>query len=142
VSDAARELAPTGTLRVAVWTVSYFAVPDPATGRLEGVIPDLAAALARRLGVPAEPLAFDNPARIIAAFRNGAVDVTFLGVTADRAEAIEFGPRVFELQTTWLVPANSPIHSIDESTGQACASWCRSAARKVSTWRRRCATPP
>ena len=113
MSDAAGELAPTGTLCVAVWTVSYFAVPDQATGRLTGVIPDLGEALARRLDVPAELIAFDNPAAILAAFRHGAVDVTFLGITADRAEAMAFGPRVLDLQTTYLVPAGSPIASVD-----------------------------
>jgi polar amino acid transport system substrate-binding protein len=113
VSDAAGKLAPTGTLRVAVWMVSYFAVPDQATGRLTGVIPDLGEALAQRLGLPAELIGFDSPGPIIAAFHDGAVDVTFLGITADRAEAMEFGPRVLDLQTTYLVPAGAPIASID-----------------------------
>ncbi len=113
MSDAAGELAPTGTVRVAVWTVSYFAVPDQATGRLTGVIPDLGEALAQRLGMPAELIGFDNPAAITAAFRDGALDVTFLGITADRAEAMAFGPRVLDLQTAYLVPAGSPITSID-----------------------------
>jgi polar amino acid transport system substrate-binding protein len=113
VSDAAGELAPTGTLRVAVWTVSYFAVPDPATGRLTGVIPDLGEALARRLGVPAALIGFDNPAAIMAGFRDGGIDVTFLGITADRAEAMAFGPTVLDLHTSYLVPAGSQIASID-----------------------------
>jgi polar amino acid transport system substrate-binding protein len=113
-AGVASELAPTGTLRVAVWTVSYFAVPDPATGRLVGVIPDLAEELARRLGVPTQLFAFDNPGAILAAFRNQEVDVTFLGITADRAEAMEFGPTVIDIQTTCLVPAGSPISGIDE----------------------------
>jgi polar amino acid transport system substrate-binding protein len=114
VSDVAAELAPTGTLRVAVWTVSHFAVSDPSTGRLTGVIPDLGEALAQSLGVPAELIPFDNPAAIIAAFGAGSVDVTFLGITADRAEAMAFGPRVLDLQTTYLVPAGSPIVAIAE----------------------------
>jgi ABC-type amino acid transport substrate-binding protein len=68
VSDIARELAPTGTLRVAIWAVSYFDVPDPATGRLIGAIPDLGDELARQLDVPSRLIAFDNPGPITAAF--------------------------------------------------------------------------
>src|SRR5215207_9300858 len=37
----ARELAPTGKLRVAVLMVSYLAVEDEAAGQPKGIIPDL-----------------------------------------------------------------------------------------------------
>ena len=105
-------LAPTGTLRVGVWMVPYFAVEG--TGALAGVIPDLGRELARQLGVPCELVRINNPAGMIAAFRNGAVDATFIGITADRAAAIEFGPVVIGIQTTFLVPASSPIKEISE----------------------------
>jgi polar amino acid transport system substrate-binding protein len=113
-SDIKRELAPTGTLRVGVLMVSYFAVPDEASGRLKGVIPDLGEELARRVGVPVELVRFENPGAIMAAFRNGAIDVTFLGITADRAEVMAYGPTVIDLQTTYLVPAHSTIQNIAE----------------------------
>src|SRR5215475_5461551 len=112
-SDIGRALAPAGRLRVAVWWLDYFAVADPASGRLKGVIPDLGEELARRISVPAELIRFDTPAAIIAAFRSGTVDVTFLGITADRAEAMTFGPAVIDLQTTYLVPPQSTIATID-----------------------------
>ena len=108
----ALQLAPTGTLRVAVWMVPYFA--RMRTGGLSGIVPDLAAELARRAGVKLELVKFENPARMIAAFDDGSLDVTFLGITADRAEAIDFGPVVLEIQTTYLVPATSTIASIAE----------------------------
>jgi polar amino acid transport system substrate-binding protein len=112
--DIKQQLAPTGTLRVGVLMVSYFAVPDEASGRLKGVIPDLGEELARRVGVPAELIRFDNPGAIMAAFRDGAIDVTFLGITADRAEVMAYGPTVIDLQTTYLVPAHSTIANIAE----------------------------
>jgi polar amino acid transport system substrate-binding protein len=108
----ASQLAPTGTLRAAVWMVPYFARRQD--GSLTGIIPDLAEELARRAGVPLELVTFENPARIIAEFQDGALDVTFLGVTADRAAAIDFGPVVFEIQTTYLVAPTSTIASIAE----------------------------
>jgi polar amino acid transport system substrate-binding protein len=105
-------LAPTGTLRVAVWMVPYFARVQ--TGGLSGIIPDLAAELAQHAGTKLDLVKFENPARIVAAFRDGSLDATFIGITADRAEAIEFGPVVFEIQTTYLVPEASTIDSIAE----------------------------
>jgi polar amino acid transport system substrate-binding protein len=40
--------------------------------------------------------------------------VTFIGITADRALAFDFGPVVLDLQTTYLVPAGSAINAIAE----------------------------
>jgi polar amino acid transport system substrate-binding protein len=111
-SAAAALLAPTGSLRVGVWMVPYFAVEG--TGALAGVIPDLGRELARRLGVPCDLVPIKNPAAMIAAFRSGSVDATFIGITADRAAAIDFGPTVLGIQTTFLVPASSPIDAIGE----------------------------
>jgi polar amino acid transport system substrate-binding protein len=105
-------LAPTGTLRVAVWMVPYFARVQ--TGGLRGIIPDLSAELAQRASVKLDLVKFENPVRLVAAFRDGSLDATFIGITADRAEAIDFGPVVFEIQTTYLVPEASTIVSIAE----------------------------
>jgi polar amino acid transport system substrate-binding protein len=112
--EAAKLLAPTGKLRVGVLMVWYFALEDQATGQLKGVIPDLGEALARRAGVPVELIKFENPGGVINAFRSGALDATFIGITADRAEAMDYGPTVLDLQTTFLVPAASPVTSIAE----------------------------
>jgi polar amino acid transport system substrate-binding protein len=111
--DVAKAFAPTGTLRVGVLMVTYFALPDPAD-ELKGVVPDLGRELARRLGVPAQLVKFENPVAVIEAFRKGELDATFIGITADRAAAFDFGPVVLDLQTTYLVPAASSIKTIDE----------------------------
>src|SRR5262249_25515554 len=107
INDA---LAPTGRLRVAVWTVPYFAVEHG--GVLAGIVPDLGAELARRTGLPADFLRCATPGALIEAFRGGAPDVTFVGVTAARAEAIDFGPVVLDIATSYLVPAASAIDTI------------------------------
>jgi polar amino acid transport system substrate-binding protein len=109
-----QQLAPSGRLRVGVLMVSYFAVEDAASRRLKGIVPDLGEELARRINVPADLIPFANPPKMLEAFRRGEIDVTFIGITADRAELIEFGPVVLDLQTTYLVPASSRIHSIAE----------------------------
>jgi polar amino acid transport system substrate-binding protein len=109
-TSLALQFAPTGTLRVGVWMVPYFARTQG--GGTGGIIPDLGAELAHRIGVKLDLVKFENPARMIAAFHDGSLDVTFLGVTADRAEAMDFGPVVLDIQTTYLVPASSGIASI------------------------------
>lgn len=111
---AHEKLAPTGTLRIAVWMLPYFASVRPGGSELDGVIPELGRELGRRLGVGATLVRFADPASIVEAFRAGEVDVTFVGITADRATAIDFGPVVIDIETSYLVPAGSAITRIDE----------------------------
>src|SRR5262245_37500749 len=111
-TELSRELAPTGRLRVAVLMLSYFASEDG--GDLRGWSPELGAELARRIGVPHDLVRIHNPADMIEAIRAGKVDVTFIGITKDRAAAFDFGPVVIGLRTTFLVPASSPIRSIPD----------------------------
>jgi len=106
----ANALAPTGRLRIALWTVPYLAAEQ--SGVLAGIVPDLGVEFARRIGVPADFLRCATPGALIEAFRSGAVDVTFVGVTAARAEAIDFGPVVLDIATSYLVPASSAIGTI------------------------------
>ena len=96
-------------LRVGIWTVPFLRANRTA---FEGLIPDLGHELARRVGVPAALERLRQSRRAGRGLRAGALDVTFVGITADRAEAIDFGPVMFELQTTYLVPAASQIGSI------------------------------
>src|SRR5262249_56225009 len=81
-------------------------------GRRKGVSGELGEELGGRGGVAVELVRFENPGAIMAAFRARAIDVTFLGITADRAEVMAYGPTVIDLQTTYLVPAHSTIASI------------------------------
>jgi polar amino acid transport system substrate-binding protein len=108
------QLAPTGTLRIAVWLLPYFAFARPGGSELDGVIPELGREFARRLGVGVTLVRFADPASIVEAFRAGEVDVTFIGIAADRATAIDFGPTVIDIETSYLVPAGSAIGRIDE----------------------------
>ncbi|MGZ3350596.1 MAG: transporter substrate-binding domain-containing protein, partial [Xanthobacteraceae bacterium] len=76
-AETAKQLAPGGKLRVGVLMLSYFAVEEG--GQLKGWSPDLGIELARRLGVPHELVPIHNPADMIAAFKSGRIDVTFIG---------------------------------------------------------------
>jgi len=112
VSEVAKEIAPTGKLRVAVLMLTYFAVEEG--GKLQGWSPDLGIELARRLKVPYELVPIRNPADMIDALSNGKADVTFIGITKDRAAAFDYGPVIIGLRTTFLVPAKSSIRTIPD----------------------------
>ena len=92
--------------------LTYFAVEE--SGELKGWSPDLGIELARRLGVPHELVRIQNPADMIEALSTGKADVTFIGITKDRAAAFDYGPVVIGLRTTFLVPASSTIKTIAE----------------------------
>ena len=74
-------------LRAALVKIPFLAKPDAASGQLKGVAPDLAEELARRLGLPYQPMAFEQPNAGIAALRGGAADITFLAPTPERVVA-------------------------------------------------------
>src|SRR5262245_1577299 len=108
-ADIAKQFAPTGKLRVGTLMLWIFAVEE--NGQLKGWAPDLGIELARRLGFPHEIVPIRNPADTIELFKSGKIDVTFIGITKDRAAAFDFGPVLIGLRTTFLVPASSPIKS-------------------------------
>jgi polar amino acid transport system substrate-binding protein len=108
----ASQLAPAGRLRAGIWTVPYFA--HESDGGFAGLIPDLATEFARRIRVPPVLSGYASPHRLTEAFRAGLLDVTFVGITAERAEVIDFGPAIFEIQTSYLVPGRSTISNIAE----------------------------
>ncbi len=112
------ELAPTGKLRVGIGVgavaSAFWAIRDPATGRPRGVTVDLATALAQELGVPLELVVYPNSGELTLAGPRGEWDVAFMPVDAERAKAVDFGPAYYLFESTYLVPAGSPIRSLAE----------------------------
>ena len=112
---AKSELIPTGKLRVGVNLGNFLLVnKDAATGELRGVVPDLAGELARRLGTTADLIGYPGAGQVADAAKTGAWDVGFIGAEPQRAEEIEFTLAYLEIPATYLVPAGSPIRSLDE----------------------------
>ena len=65
MQDVIAELAPTGTLRAAINLSNVLLVTGrSASGEPEGVAPDFARAIARRLGVPVVLVPFDRPSAL------------------------------------------------------------------------------
>ena len=114
VSDQARaELAPTGVLRAGINMGNALLV----TGRTEdgdpdGVSPDMARAIAARLGVPLQLVPFASPAALGDAVDANVWDIALIGAEPQRAERIAFTPAYVEIEATYMVPAGSPLETI------------------------------
>jgi polar amino acid transport system substrate-binding protein len=79
-----------------------------------GVSPDMARAIADRLGVPVRYVPYPRPGELADAAGTGAWDIGLIGAEPQRAEKIAFTPAYCEIEATYLVPAGSPISSIAE----------------------------
>jgi polar amino acid transport system substrate-binding protein len=76
-------LAPSGVLRAGLYPGTPTSIlPDAGSGEPRGVGYDLGKELARRLGVPYEPVVFAKNAEVLAAVKSGEVDVAFTNATA------------------------------------------------------------
>lgn len=129
-ANAKEQLTPTGKLRVGVNLGNFLLVnKDAATGELRGVVPDLAAELARRLGTTAELIGFPGAGQVADGAKTGAWDVGFIGAEPQRAEEIAFTLAYLEIPATYLVPAGSPIQTLAEvdRAGVRIATAARSA---------------
>ncbi len=109
------EFAPTGKLRVGL-NMSNFLLTrtDPATGQPRGVAHDLAQELGRRLGLAIELCPYPNPGALADAANKSVWDVGFLGAEPLRANEIDFTAAYVEIDSTYLVPADSAIKTIEE----------------------------
>lgn len=117
-ADARSELAPTGTLRVAIGVGpiggAFYATKD-ADGTYRGVTVELATALARKIGVPMVFVPYLGSGEIQNAANSGVWDVTFMPVDDERKKAVAFGNAYHLLQSTYLVAANSPVTSVAQA---------------------------
>lgn len=115
LEQARAELAPTGVLRAGI-NMSNFLLVTGSTpeGDPDGVSPDMARAVAERLGVPLKLVAFKTPGELADAAVEDLWDIGNIGAEPERAKTIAFTPAYVEIEATYLVPAESPIQSIDE----------------------------
>ena len=109
-----RALAPTGKLRVALYVGAPASIVRGATlDESKGVGFDLGKELARRVGVPFEPVVYPSPGAIMTGLNAGEWDVTFFGPTPERESALNFTEPFLLIEHGYLVPAGSPISTID-----------------------------
>ncbi len=111
--DVIAELAPTGVLRAGINMSNFLLVTGKTpSGDPTGVSPDMAAEVARRLGVPLQLVPFKSPGELADQAGNNVWDIGNIGAEPQRAETIAFSAAYCEIASTYLVPAGSPIQTI------------------------------
>ena len=104
---ARSHLAPSGVMRAGINLSNVLLVTGAdARGAPIGVAPDMAAELARRLGVPVQLEPFAHPDVLCEAATAKRWDIALVGADPARAEHIAFSPAYCEIQCTYLVRAN------------------------------------
>ena len=112
--DAARVLAPSGTLRAAInFGNPVLAQRDKATGEPRGISVALAHELGQRLGVPVRYVAYEEAGLVAAAAVQDAWDLAFLAVDPTRGTTIEFTEPYVLIEGTYVVPPGSKLNSIE-----------------------------
>ncbi len=112
-AEIVAELAPGGTLRAAINTANFLLVTAKSdSGDPQGVAPDLAGEIAKRLGVPLALVPFATPGELADAAGSDVWDIGLIGAEPARAEIIAFTAAYVEIEATYLVPAGSPLDSI------------------------------
>jgi polar amino acid transport system substrate-binding protein len=109
------DLAPSGRLRAAInFGNPVLAQKDPAGGEPRGVSAELARELGRQLGVPVAFVTFEAAGQVFEAVKTDAWDVAFLAIDPVRAAGIDFTAPYVVIEGTYMVPAGSSLHSIDD----------------------------
>ncbi|MDP6872401.1 MAG: transporter substrate-binding domain-containing protein [Alphaproteobacteria bacterium] len=113
MGDIVAEIAPSGILRAGI----NMSNPLLVTGRTEsgdpaGVSPDMARAIAERLGVQVKYVQFPSPGALADAIGEDAYDIGLIAAEPARAETIAFTAAYVEIEATYLVPAGSPLQAI------------------------------
>jgi len=109
------ELAPTGTLRVAVnYGNAVHTQRNPTGGEPLGAAPDLARELAKRVGVPVTYVTYDAAGKMAEGLKNGETDIVFLAIDPERAADIAFTRPYVLIEGTYLVRKDSPFKRVED----------------------------
>ena len=112
--EAARSLAPSGVLRVAINVGNGVLVQRSAKGELSGVSIILARLLAERLKVPIALIPFETAVAAFNALDKGVLDMAFLAIEPERAAKIDFSPPYVSIDGTYLVRTDAPFQAVSD----------------------------
>ena len=113
-TPAAKDLAPTGKLRVAINFGNPVLAQRGPNGEPRGVSAALARELAKRLNVPIDFVTFEEAGKVAEAASQDKWDIAFLAIDPTRAATIDFTPPYVLIEGTYLAPANSPLQKVED----------------------------
>lgn len=106
--DVVRELAPGGELRAGINLGNFLLVTGRSpSGDPIGVAPDMARAIADRIGVPVRYVTYNMPSELADAVTRNEWEIGLIGAEPQRAEHIAFTRPYVEIEATYLVPGSS-----------------------------------
>ena len=113
--DVLEALAPTGKLRAALYLGGPTnVVINATTGEMSGVGYEIGAELARRLGIPYEPVIYETPKLLVDEVGSGNWDIAFIARSSSRKEIMNFTETYLRLEQGFLVTADSPIQTMSD----------------------------
>jgi polar amino acid transport system substrate-binding protein len=113
LTDVARsELAPTGCVRVGINFGNALLASRDESGSPRGIAVTLAQEMAQQLRLPIEIVSYSSAGRMADGAVAGTWDVAFLAADPDRAAEIDFSAPYLEIDTTYLVWAQSRIMTL------------------------------
>jgi polar amino acid transport system substrate-binding protein len=113
-TPAAKDLAPSGKLRVAINFGNPVLAQRGPGGEPRGVSAALARELAKRLNVPIDFLTFEEAGKVAEAASQDKWDVAFLAIDPKRAATIDFTPPYVLIEGTYLTRTNSPLQKLED----------------------------
>ena len=112
----AKQLAPTGTLRVTFLGGNPVqGRVDPETGEVTGPVADITRELAKRLGVPYQIKPSAGVRGVLDAIAMKMADLGFLAFDATRAAEVDFTQSYELAYNTYVVRADSPLQNIADA---------------------------
>jgi polar amino acid transport system substrate-binding protein len=107
-----KDLAPTGKLRAAINFGNGVLAQKGPKGEPNGVTPELAAALAKRLGVPVDYVIYTAAGKVFEGAKQNAWDIGFIAIEPVRAAEVDFTAPYVLIQGTYLVRKDSPLKDV------------------------------
>ena len=113
--DLRDSLAPTGKLRASLYLGGPTnVIVHPTTGKMKGVGYEIGKELARRLGIPYEPIIYKTPKLLVDDIESDNWDVAFIARSSSREEIMKFSETYLSLEQGFLVPTDSSIKTMEE----------------------------
>jgi polar amino acid transport system substrate-binding protein len=109
------EIAPTGTLRAGINLANTYLVTDKTSnGDPDGVSPNIARAIADKLGVNLAYVPCITPGGTADTIRDQTCDIVMIADEPARGEFINFTNAYVEIEATYIVPAGSTCQTVGD----------------------------